>query len=108
MGELKKHRHLIFGTRSKEGREVKEYSESDRYAKKELTLHSGRFGSDLSIDFKEKNDQKGSKSAQKPKPVRISDAPIHLNELKKLKLPKISWIVEEEEDLMLPAKPNKK
>lgn len=26
LGELKKHRHLIFGTRSKEGREVKEYS----------------------------------------------------------------------------------
>ena len=60
-----------------------------------MTLHSGRFGSDLSIDFKEKKEQKSSKSAHKPKPVRVSDTTIHLNELKKLKLPKISWIVDE-------------
>jgi hypothetical protein len=26
LGELKKHRNLVFGTRSKEGREVKEWS----------------------------------------------------------------------------------
>lgn len=52
-------------------------------------MHSGRFSSDLSFYFKKKNNPKVSKSAQKPKPVWVSVTTINLNELNKLKLPKI-------------------
>lgn len=34
LGELKKQRNLVFGTRNKEGREVRERAESTRYEKK--------------------------------------------------------------------------
>jgi hypothetical protein len=53
LGELKKHRNLIFGTRSKEGRE-RSIDSSIRYENKELTAHSGKFSSDLELSLKEK------------------------------------------------------
>lgn len=54
LGELKKHRNLIFGTRNKEGRELS-INNSIRYGNKELTGHSGKFTSDLELAVKEKS-----------------------------------------------------
>ena len=53
LGELKKHRHLVFHTRNLEPRELK--SKSTRYEGKELTLHSGRVKEDLEIELKERS-----------------------------------------------------
>ena len=98
LAELKKHRNLIFGTRNKEGREVAKLDKSLRYEGKQLTLHSGRFSTDLTIDLK----QRGEEEPEKPKKRRAEsvNGSVNLLELKKMRLPKLDWIDEEEVEMV--------
>lgn len=91
LGEVKKQRHLAFGTRSKEGREAVSIDEGIRYKAKQLTLHSGRFSSDLQIGLKPKPQM--IKEPRQPKTTRAKQSDlINLSDLNKLKLPKLSWM----------------
>ena len=89
----------MFGTRSKEAREPNRLNTSLRYDNKELTAHSGRFSEDLSSDLKLKSLEKLNDLKVKAKTSRKSSpGAINLADLTKLKLPKLSWIDEEEDN----------
>jgi hypothetical protein len=65
---------------------------SVKYGIKELTAHSGRFSSDLTLDLKTRSSSTEKEVLKTKRSESLGRGPVNLTDLKKLKLPKLNWI----------------
>ena len=65
-----------------------------------MTAHSGRFSSDLTLDIKSKVLLTEKELVKTKRSDSGGRGPVNLTDLKKLRLPKLNWIEEEEDEFL--------